>query len=146
MDGSPPHVSMSTSTSAPSSMGVLHCTLFLFDDKLMIVKRPHVSASGRELTGLDQLDKAAKTGGLPLGVKKNGMSFKGVLDITEVVATDVGASGAFDYAGEDCWPVEHNCRRFPSFSRGPTPRSDRKVVWTAFPCPVHRPSAVICWF
>jgi protein ECT2 len=85
----------SASTSGSSPTGVLHCTLFLFDDKLMIVKRPHASTSGRALTGLDQLDKAAKAGGLPLGVKKNGMSFKGVFDITEVVATDVGTSGVF---------------------------------------------------
>lgn len=95
VDVSPPNVSTSTSISTPSSTGVLHCTLFLFDDKLMIVKRPHASTSGKTLTGLDQLDKAAKAGGLPLGVKKNGMSFKGVLDITEVVATDIGTSGMF---------------------------------------------------
>ncbi|GJJ07089.1 hypothetical protein Clacol_001288 [Clathrus columnatus] len=80
---------MSTST---SNTGTLHCTLFLFDDKLMIVKRPNSSASGKTLTGLDQLDKATKTGGLLAGIKKNGLSFKGVIDIFDVVATDVGPS------------------------------------------------------
>lgn len=84
---------MAMSSSTSTSTGALHCTLFLFDDKLMIVKRPHASASGRTLTGLDQLARAAKAGGLPLGVKKNGMSFKGVVDVTDVVATDVGMSG-----------------------------------------------------
>jgi protein ECT2 len=73
----------------------------------MIVKRPHASASGKALTGLDQLDKAAKVGGLPLGVKRNGMSFKGVLDITEVVATDVGASGMFFCVDRCRWPTNH---------------------------------------
>ncbi|KAF8592181.1 hypothetical protein K439DRAFT_1626199 [Ramaria rubella] len=97
VDTAPSNLSMSTSTSAASSAGVLHCTLFLFDDKLMIVKRPHASASGKALTGLDQLDKAAKAGGLPLGLKKTGMSFKGLMDIIDVVATDVGSSNLHIY-------------------------------------------------
>jgi len=72
----------------------LHCTLFLFDDKLMIVKRPgNGEKSGRVLAGLHELDKLTKAGGLPFGKKKSGMSCKGVVDVTDVVATDVGGAG-----------------------------------------------------
>ncbi|KAI0004943.1 hypothetical protein BJV74DRAFT_315564 [Russula compacta] len=84
--------------SAPSGTGnsvlePLHCTLFLFDDKLMIAKRPgNGEKSGQVLTGLDQLEKIAKGSGVPSGLKKSGMSCKGVVDLTDVVATDVGGA------------------------------------------------------
>ncbi|KAF9464393.1 hypothetical protein BDZ94DRAFT_1161981 [Collybia nuda] len=79
----------STSISAIS----LHCTLFLFDDKLVIVKRPgNGEKGGRVLSGLDELDKVTKAGGIPGGKKKSGMSCKGVVDVTDVVATDVGGA------------------------------------------------------
>ncbi|OAX44507.1 hypothetical protein K503DRAFT_861342 [Rhizopogon vinicolor AM-OR11-026] len=74
-------------------LNVLHCTLFLFDDKLMIVKRPgNGEKSGRLLAGLDDIDKLAKNGGLPLGMKKSGLSCKGVIDLPDVVAADVGGA------------------------------------------------------
>jgi hypothetical protein len=83
--------------SAPSGSGALeslHCTLFLFDDKLMIVKRPgNGEKSGQVLAGLDQLEKIAKGSGVPSGLKKSGMGCKGVVDLTDVVATDVGGTG-----------------------------------------------------
>ncbi|KAG6336527.1 hypothetical protein ID866_2549 [Astraeus odoratus] len=80
----------SASTSSISAT-VLHCTLFLFDDKLMIAKRPgNGERSGRTLSGLDEVKKSAKTGGLPLGLKKSGMSCKGVFDVTDIVAADIG--------------------------------------------------------
>lgn len=85
--------SVSTST---SSAGSLHCTLFLFDDKLVIAKRPgNGEKSGRALTGLDEMEKLAKAGGLPVGMKKSGMTFKGVVDVTDVVAADVGGPGRY---------------------------------------------------
>ncbi len=81
----------STTSAAASS---LHCTLFLFDDKLVVVKRPgNGERGGKSLTGLDELDKLTKAGGIPMGKKKSGMSCKGVLDVTDVVATDVGGAG-----------------------------------------------------
>lgn len=90
VDG-PPGVSSSTSSISATS---LHCTLFLFDDKLMIVKRPgNGEKSGRLLSGLDEVEKLAKTGGLPLGMKKSGMSCRGVFDISDVVVADVGDAG-----------------------------------------------------
>ncbi|KZT71528.1 hypothetical protein DAEQUDRAFT_110220 [Daedalea quercina L-15889] len=77
---------------APSTT-TLHCTLFLFDDKLMIVRRPS-DKGGKALTGLDDIDKpAAKARPLSIRkLKKGQMSCKGVVDIMDVVATDVGGS------------------------------------------------------
>ena len=79
----------STSTSATS----LHCSLFLFDDKLLIAKRPSPEKGGKALTGLDSVEKVTKAGGIPTGKKRSGMSCKGVVDITDVVATNVGGAG-----------------------------------------------------
>ena len=62
----------------------MHYTIF--DNKLVIVKWPgNGEKSGKSLAGLDEMAKLAKAGGLPLGMKKSGMSFKGVVDISEVV-------------------------------------------------------------
>lgn len=82
-----------TAGDAPSTT-TLHCSLFLFDDKLMIVRRPS-DKSGKGLSGLDEIDKPAGKG-RPLSfrkLKKAQMTCKGVVDITDVVATDVGGSG-----------------------------------------------------
>ncbi|VDB90118.1 unnamed protein product [Peniophora sp. CBMAI 1063] len=78
----------------PVAAGVvepLRCTLFLFDDKIMVVKRP-TEKSGRTLSGLEKLEKMGKAGGLPSGLKKGALSCKGVVDLSEVVATDVGGA------------------------------------------------------
>lgn len=77
-----------------TAAGPLHCTLFLFDDRLLIVKRPNGSASGRSLSGLDEIDRTIRTSGLP-AIKKGVMSCKGVVEVTDVVATDVGGGGRF---------------------------------------------------
>ncbi|KAF5364100.1 hypothetical protein D9756_000374 [Leucocoprinus leucothites] len=82
----------SGASSASIAASLLHCTLFLFDDKIVIVKRPSGDKGGKVLTGLDELDKVTKAGGIPTGKKKSGMSCKGVLDVTDVVATDVGGA------------------------------------------------------
>ncbi|QRV87492.1 Formin-like protein 14 [Ceratobasidium sp. AG-Ba] len=87
---------------------VLHATLFLFDDKLMICKRSSsTSVPGRTLAGLDETEKVAKVGlGLGLGFRKAlgggktggvaggglGLSCRGVVDVGDVVATDVGGT------------------------------------------------------
>lgn len=84
-----------SSTNLNLAGSALQCSLFLFDDKLMIVKRPgNGEKSGAALSGLDGLDKVTRGGGLPTGKKKSGMVCKGIMDITEVVATDVGGAGA----------------------------------------------------
>jgi hypothetical protein len=86
-------MSSAASSSGSSTLAPLHCTLFLFDDKLIIVKRPgNGEKSGKALAGLNGLEKITK-GGLPLGMKKSGMICKGVVDVADVVATDVGGPG-----------------------------------------------------
>jgi hypothetical protein len=86
-------VSLAPSSSSSSATS-LHGTLFLFDDKILIVKRPGAGEkSGKTLSGLDDLDKVTKAGGIPSGKKKSGMTCKGVIDVTEVVATDIGGAG-----------------------------------------------------
>ena len=91
-----PISSAASSTSGSSTS--LHCTLFLFDDKVVIVKRPNGEKGGRSLSGLDGVDKVTKAGGIPTGKKKSGMTCKGVVDITDVVATDVGGAGKWPLA------------------------------------------------
>ncbi|KAJ4478292.1 hypothetical protein J3R30DRAFT_2885247 [Lentinula aciculospora] len=98
----------SSSTSSISLVGSLHCTLFLFDDKLILVKRPgNGEKGGRALAGLDELDKITK-GGLPTGRKKNGMVCKGVFDVTDVVATDQGGADFHLYLEDP--PQDHSER------------------------------------
>ena len=87
-----PHAPISSN--GPAGAVTLHCTLFLFDDKLVIVKRPS-EKSGRALAGLDQLDKVTRGGILPSSMRKSGLVCKGVVDITDVVATDVGGAGVY---------------------------------------------------
>lgn len=86
----------SAASSSSISATSLHCTLFLFDDKLVIVKRPgNGERGGKALSGLDGVDKVTKAGGIPTGKKKSGMTCKGVVDIADVVVTDVGGAGQF---------------------------------------------------
>ncbi|KAI0340771.1 hypothetical protein BDW22DRAFT_348171 [Trametopsis cervina] len=76
-----------------SSAGFLHCSLLLFDDKLLIVKRLNGEKSARALSGLDELDKVTtKLKAFPSGSKKAGMAYKGMVEVTDVVTTDVGGS------------------------------------------------------
>jgi protein ECT2 len=91
------HLSSANSgTPGPSAGSALYCTLFLFDDKLVIVKRP-AEKSGRALTGLDQLDKVVvdRKGLVGAVGKRSGLSCKGVTEVVDVVVTDVGGSGEF---------------------------------------------------
>ena len=84
-----PHMPASSSGSVGGT--TLNCTLFLFDDKLMIVKRPS-DKSGRTLAGFDRLDYVAKGNTLSTSMRRN-LVCKGVIDITDVAATDVGGAG-----------------------------------------------------
>ncbi|KAK0206394.1 hypothetical protein DFS33DRAFT_586286 [Desarmillaria ectypa] len=85
--------SSSSASIANSSAVSLHCSLILFDDKLLIVKRPGNGEKGcRVLAGLDDFDKVTKASGMSNGRRKNGMTCKGVVDITEVAAADVGGA------------------------------------------------------
>lgn len=85
----------SSASGASGSNATLHCTLFLFDDKLMIAKRPSGDKPGRALAGLDDVERFA-SGALTsnrgrglASMRRAGMSCKGVVDITDVNATDL---------------------------------------------------------
>jgi hypothetical protein len=76
----------------------LNCTLFLFDDKLLIVKRQHSSISGRQVTGVDDIRRMVKTGGGVVvkdkdGVRKDKLIYRGVVNLNDVIASDVGNGG-----------------------------------------------------
>ncbi|KAJ9098790.1 hypothetical protein QFC19_006267 [Naganishia cerealis] len=99
--GSSMRPSLSHSATSPGAIrsggGPLHCTLILFDDKLVIVKRQSASISGRTVTGLDNIDRLMKAGGGLNGLAQSGRTltkdklvFKGVVDVLDVIATDVG--------------------------------------------------------
>ena len=94
--GSNAYSSVSSSSASVNSggSGTLNCTLILFDDKLMIVRRPNGDKPGRVLAGLDDVERFASGGfNLKTFMKKNSMVCKGVLDICDVVATDVSGPG-----------------------------------------------------
>lgn len=99
--------SLATATASGISPSPLCCTLFLFDDRLVIVKRPNSLVSGRTLAGLDDIDRLIRTNGI-INLRKSGMTCKGVLDISEVVGTD--SSGALMHFFLERPPVEHGER------------------------------------
>ncbi|GMK59311.1 hypothetical protein CspeluHIS016_0703260 [Cutaneotrichosporon spelunceum] len=73
----------------------LHCTLVLFDDKLMITKRQVQAISGCRVTGLDDIKGLIKSGGGVAVKEKDGarraqLKFRGVVDILEVRIADIG--------------------------------------------------------
>lgn len=127
------------SSSATSSTANLHCSLFLFDDKLMVVKRQSASISGRKVTGLDDMERLIKSGGGVAvmdksGNKKDKLSFRGTVDILDVIATDVGGGGKFTYSkaakltvriqpvlGETTRSIRTVVKTIEVFTYGPSP-------------------------
>lgn len=64
----------------------------------MIVKRQSSSISGRKVTGLDDVQKLVKTGGgvairAKDGAKKDKLSYRGIVDVLDIIASDVGNGG-----------------------------------------------------
>lgn len=73
----------------------LYCTLFLFDDKLLIAKRQSTSVNGRKVTGLDDVSKLVRSGGGVAVKEKDGaknwkLSYRGTVNILDVIAVDLG--------------------------------------------------------
>jgi hypothetical protein len=96
--GKPTPGGLSVGTPADVPVPPLHCTLFLFDDQLIIAKRPSVAVSGRKLTGLDDIPKLVRTGGGIAvkekdGVRKERLSFRGAVDILKLTGMDLGSGG-----------------------------------------------------
>ncbi|KIY49377.1 hypothetical protein FISHEDRAFT_41844 [Fistulina hepatica ATCC 64428] len=93
--------SVTASSTSISGMS-LNCTIFLFDDKLLFVKRPP-DKSGRTLAGLDEVDRVTKSAGLPNAKRKSGMTAKGVVDLVDVALTDVGGADMNMYLEVSPW-------------------------------------------
>lgn len=90
----------------------LRCTLFLFDDKLLITKRPSGDKQGKVHAGVDDLDRAvglyqtshltssqASILGSPKRLRKGVLGFRGVLGLAEVSAVDLGTQSDDEYFG-----------------------------------------------
>lgn len=128
-----------SSTSSNGPPPNLHCSLVLFDDKLMIVKRPGNGEKGcRVLAGLVDTGKPTKSG-KALSLKKSGMVCKGVVDVTDVVITDVGGPGKrlHDKMSQSSNLTSVYCR-FPSVFRSPTNGADRTMGRSSIPFIVGR--------
>ncbi|TFK55525.1 hypothetical protein OE88DRAFT_1731207 [Heliocybe sulcata] len=112
----------SEDASGSGGKDALHCTLILFDDKLMVVKRSDGDKSGRALAGIDDLDKVAQG---PLSKKKSGMVFKGMVEVSDVVATDVGGSDMHLFFEDipQYWPERWAGRPFRPFTVVDRPKS-----------------------
>ena len=127
---------------AGAGIDPLKCSLFLFDDKLMIVKRNGDKPVGA-LSGLNDLNKVLqKPASRPISLKKSGLQFKGIVEITDVVATDVGGSGAFPNLSlgmfESQWRFTPRVPFVPGKS---SPGCLRTVVGEAVPRIHRRPSS-----
>lgn len=90
---SPSSVSM-----ASPSHRTLHCTLFLFDDVIVITKRASPSSCGRFLVGLDDVNRLAdqmktfteRSSSANKSSHKNELGFRGLIDLPNVQAIDLG--------------------------------------------------------
>lgn len=73
----------------------LPCTVFLFNDKLVVAKRPSSNSRGRKLSGLDDLDASnpSATPAKSWGISKTQLVCKIVADLSELTVTDLSNEG-----------------------------------------------------
>lgn len=87
----------------------LRCTLWLFSDCLLITKRPRGDRTGKSLAGLDNPDRVvqlyqtahlsssqATLLGSPKRLRKGVLGSRGLVNLCEMVAVDLGTSGTGD--------------------------------------------------
>ncbi|GAA5979263.1 hypothetical protein JCM10908_002860 [Rhodotorula pacifica] len=92
---------------ADSRPTTLRCTLFLFDDKLLIAKRPSGDKQGKVHAGADDLDRTvvlyqtshlstsqASILGSPKKLRKGVLGFRGVVDLASASAVDLGGQSS----------------------------------------------------
>ena len=93
----------STSNAFAQSTGsALPCTLFLFNDCLIIAKRESSIVNGKKLAGLDDIEALIKQmrpsqataagGGSPVKVSRQ-LAFRGRVELLELSAMDLGQDG-----------------------------------------------------
>lgn len=86
------------SPSSSQNSKAIPCTLFLFDDSIVVAKRANSSSSGRQILALNDLNRLAdemktfteRSGAAANQIKKPELGFRGVIDIADIVATDLG--------------------------------------------------------
>ena len=128
---------------ASAGIEPLKCSLFLFDDKLMIVKR-NGDKPVRALSGLNDLNKVLpKPASRPISLKKSGLQFKGMVEITDVVATDVSTAGVLPILhSRSFYPDRNLTLEFHLYLE--TPPQDASDRWSGRPfrafTVVHPPS------
>lgn len=104
VDDFPLDASAASSGIAASFSGLkpIHCTLFLFDDRIAIVKRANASTSGRKLVGLDDIGRLTsqmKTyteksshGSLLAPSKRAELAFRGSIGLMDIDVQDLGGT------------------------------------------------------
>ncbi len=104
VDDFPLDASAASSGIAASFSGLkpIHCTLFLFDDRIAIVKRANASTSGRKVVGLEDISKLTsqmKTvteksshGALTASSKRTELAFRGSIGLMDLDAQDLGGT------------------------------------------------------
>lgn len=85
-----------------SGLKPIPCTLFLFDDRIVIVKRAHASTSGRKLVGLDDIGRLtsqmkivtekSSTASLLVQGKRPELAFRGTVSLMDIEAQDLGGT------------------------------------------------------
>ncbi|TKY88305.1 hypothetical protein EX895_002657 [Sporisorium graminicola] len=96
------HAASSGIAASFSGLKPVPCSLFLFDDRLAIVKRSHASTSGRKLVGLDDIgrltsqmktvtEKSTNTS-LLSPAKKSELAFRGSISLMDIDVQDLGGT------------------------------------------------------
>ena len=101
-------LSPAAATSAPGSGYSSHtddllCTLFLFNDRILVAKRDSAEGTGRSIVGLNNINKlvqdmqgkdaALSRSRSPMKGRGKAMRYRGDYDLGEVIANDLGEYG-----------------------------------------------------
>ena len=135
-------------TSAPGTGYSSHtddllCTLFLFNDRILVAKRDSAEGTGRSIVGLNNINKlvqdmqgkdaALSRSRSPMKGRGKAMRYRGDYDLGEVIANDLGEYGQSAHASmckrrpaNDCVIIPRQASpststaRLPSSARGGT--------------------------
>ena len=130
----------------------LRCTLFLFQDKLLIAKRPSGDKQGKVHAGVDDLDRTvalyqtshlspsqASILGSPKKLRKGVLGFRGIVDVAATTAIDLGERSShhefglvFDHPPDnqsERWAGRPARRFVVAHTHAADTRSAEKRVW-----------------
>ena len=111
----------------------------------MIVKRQGTTISGRKVTGLDDVPGLVRSGGgvavkEKAGAKKDKLSFRGIVNITDIIAVDVGNGGEPNLGGT-CADLD----RLSIIPRASASGSRRSVVGSLVPLVLYCTASFRHW-